>query len=81
VFIEAISPLTAPLNVAVSEYPGFAEQKEIIAKAAALEKEVSDSSDMAIDQSAQGIWYSASYDPPFRLTDRHNEVFVPFVTK
>lgn len=67
------------MNVAVSEFPGFAEQKDIIVKAAALEKEVSDSNDLALDQIVPGLWYSASYDPPFRLTDRHNEVFVPIV--
>ena len=78
VFLEAIGPL----NVAVSEVPGFAEQKEIIAKAAELEEEVSDSDDLALDQSVQeGTWYSASYDPPFILTDRHNEVFASVVNK
>jgi hypothetical protein len=78
VFLEAIGPL----NVAVSEFAGFAEQKEIIGKAAALEEEVNESDDLVLDQSVQeGTWYSASYDPPFRLTNRHNEVFASVVNK
>eukprot|EP00615_Pteridomonas_danica_P007211 CAMPEP_0114352778 /NCGR_PEP_ID=MMETSP0101-20121206/18181_1 /TAXON_ID=38822 ORGANISM="Pteridomonas danica, Strain PT" /NCGR_SAMPLE_ID=MMETSP0101 /ASSEMBLY_ACC=CAM_ASM_000211 /LENGTH=208 /DNA_ID=CAMNT_0001493309 /DNA_START=34 /DNA_END=657 /DNA_ORIENTATION=- len=67
------------LNVAVSEFSGYAPQAEIIAKAAQMEVEVEDSQDLQIDNSYDDSWFFAGYDPPFRLTDRHNEVWVPVI--
>lgn len=79
VFIESIGPL----NVAVSEFDGYAVQTEIIAKTVELEKEVESSSDIQLDTSEDVVdtWWFAGYDPPFRLNNRHNEVWAPVVTK
>jgi hypothetical protein len=79
---EPTSPLVyiehrEPLQVAVSEFGGFAPQAEIIAKAALLEGEVEDSPSLDLDPAYPDIWFFAGYDPPFRLTNRHNEVWVP----
>ena len=68
-----------PLYVAVSEFGGYASNDEIIARTAALEKQVSTSSDIAVDTTVGDSWYYASYDPPFRISNRHNEVWVPVV--
>lgn len=65
------------LLVAVSEFGGFAPQVEVIAKAAQLEGEVEDAVELELDPAFPDIWFFAGYDPPFRLTDRHNEVWVP----
>ena len=54
---------------------------EIIARTAALEKQISTSLDIAVDPAAGDSWYYASYDPPFRISNRHNEVWVPVVNK
>lgn len=66
-----------PLQVAVSEFGGFAPQAEVIAKAAQLEGEVEDAQTLELDPAYPDIWFFAGYDPPFRLTNRHNEVWVP----
>jgi hypothetical protein len=63
------------MNVAVKEFGGFAKSKEIIAEAAELESSVGKAED--IEAENEEIWYYAGYDPPFRLTNRHNEVWVP----
>lgn len=68
------------LFVGVTEYDGFSNQKEDLAKVVALEKQIGDSKDVAVDSSTEN-YYFASYDPPFRLTNRHNEMWVPVVTK
>lgn len=65
-----------PLEVAVSEFSGFTVQSEIIAKTVELEAEVSASSTVKADSNTD-IWYFAGYDPPFRITNRHNEVWIP----
>jgi hypothetical protein len=77
VYIQTIPPL----YVAVSEFSGYASNDEIIARTAALEKEISTSSDITLDSNAGDSWYFASYDPPFRVSNRHNEVWVPVVNK
>ncbi len=67
-----------PLQVAISEFSGFTVQSEIIAKTAELESQVSTSSTIKADSSTD-IWYFAGYDPPFRVTNRHNEVWIPVI--
>jgi len=71
VFIETIEAM----NVAVAEFSGFAQQKTIIAKAAEEEQLVANSTEMVASEGEE--WFFAGYDPPFRLTNRHNEVFIP----
>jgi SOUL heme-binding protein len=43
--------------------------------------QISDSSDIAVDTTAENLdtWWFAGYDPPFRVSGRHNEVWVPVV--
>ena len=71
VYIQTIGAM----NVAVNEFSGFAKSKEIIAHAAKLESDVT--ADTSIEPENEDIWYYAGYDPPFRLSNRHNEVWVP----
>lgn len=68
------------LFVGVTEYGGFATQKEDIAKVVELGKQIDNSKDVAVDSSTDNYYY-ASYDPPFRLTNRHNEMWLPVVTR
>jgi len=75
VFIESIPAMT----VAVAEFSGFAQQKTIIAKAAEEEALVNNST-VVVKADGEAWWY-AGYDPPFRLTNRHNEVFIPVSVK
>jgi len=76
VFIETIGPL----NVAVSAFGGFDSQKVVIAEAAALEQKVSAAPSIQVDEAGYGdAWFFAGYDPPFKLTNRHNEIWVPVV--
>lgn len=75
VYIQSIGPL----EVAVSEFDGYAVQKEDILKVAALEQDVVDSKDIEDDTTAGDAWFLAGYDPPFRVTGRHNEVWVKVV--
>lgn len=75
VFIETIPSM----DVAVAEFSGFAQQKTLIAKAAEEEVQVSNSTLVTVSDGE--VWYFAGYDPPFRLTNRHNEVFIPVKPK
>lgn len=76
VFIQTIQPL----YLGIAEYGGFASQKEDLAQATLLENQISESDDVAVDGSTESFFY-AGYDPPFRLTNRHNEMWVPIVKK
>lgn len=76
VFIQKL----APLYLGVTEFDGFATQKEDLARAVALENDIAASKDVAVDSSTDAFFY-AGYDPPFRLTNRHNEMWVPIVNK
>ena len=69
------------LTVAVSEFGGFQNQQVVLAKAAALEVGVGASSGLDRNESFGESWFLAGYDPPFRLTNRHNEIWLPAVTK
>ncbi len=68
------------LFVGVTEYGGFATQAEDIAKVAELGKAIDSSADVAVDSSTDNYYY-ASYDPPFRLNNRHNEMWLPVVSR
>jgi len=67
-----------PMNVAVAEFGGFAKDKEFIAKAALLTQQVEADPVQKEDpaSTAEGSWYAVGYDPPFRLSNRHNEVWI-----
>jgi len=61
-----------PLRVAVASYGGWSDEQKVILHGRALfetlrEKNVPFNSEM---------FYTAGYDSPFRLIDRHNEVWV-----
>ena len=76
VYVGTIGPLT----VAVSEFGGFATQAELIARAARLTSEVEAADGLKPTAEMPGgddSWFFAGYDPPFRLTGRHNEVWLP----
>lgn len=60
------------MTVAVSTFGGHAQEKVVIAKAAELAK-LLESSNLAHDEEN---WFFAGYDDPFRLTGRHNEVWI-----
>ena len=79
VYIESIGPL----QVGVSEFDGYAIQAEIVVRTAALEKDIEKSEDVEVDTSSSSIedtWWFAGYDPPFRVSNRHNEVWVPVIS-
>eukprot|EP00484_Ammonia_sp_Unknown_P013864 CAMPEP_0197072184 /NCGR_PEP_ID=MMETSP1384-20130603/209971_1 /TAXON_ID=29189 /ORGANISM="Ammonia sp." /LENGTH=204 /DNA_ID=CAMNT_0042510999 /DNA_START=56 /DNA_END=667 /DNA_ORIENTATION=- len=59
------------LTVGVLSFDGFGEQDVVIAEAATLSKLLSQSG-LQYDQEN---WFYAGYDPPFRITGRHNEVW------
>jgi len=65
--------------VAVREYSGFASEKETVSNAAALTSQVVNSTTVALADGES--WWFAGYDPPFRLTNRHNEVWVAVKAK
>jgi len=68
------------LTVAVSVFGGFQNQKLVLAEAAKLEAEVSTDSSVQADSSTYGdSWFVAGYDAPFKLTGRHNEIWLPVV--
>jgi len=69
VFIETIDPVT----VAVTEFAGFATDDIVVQAAAALAQSIQEVG-MEIDGES---YFYAGYDPPFRLTNRHNEVWIP----
>lgn len=75
VFVGTIGPLA----VAVAEFPGFAHDDDIVAHAAALEEAVEAADGLAMDAAFGDSWWFAAYDSPYRLTNRHNEVWVPVV--
>lgn len=75
VYIQTI----ADLNVAVTEYDGYAFTPEITAQAAQLQTAVDDSSDVREDVSVEGVFYFAGYDSPYHTKNRHNEDFVPII--
>ena len=66
------------LYVGVSEFDGYAVQKLVLEKSVELSKEISASNDISCDVSTDN-YYLAQYDPPFRITNRHNEVWLPIV--
>ena len=70
VFIETIPAM----EVAVSEYSGFTSETVTIPKAAELASQVQNSSSLALAD--EESWWFAGYDPPYRLTNRHNEVWI-----
>ena len=70
VFLETIPAM----EVAVSEYSGFTNEAATVPKAAELAAQVQNSSSLALADDES--WWFAGYDPPFRLTNRHNEVWI-----
>ena len=60
-------------DVGVREFAGFSNEKVIIGQAAVLQNEIIKSDEISTDSS--DTWFYAGYDPPFRLTNRHNEVW------
>jgi hypothetical protein len=65
--------------VAIQPFGGFESDKVVIAEAAALELEVENSPSLESDASYGEEWFVAGYDPPFRLTNRHNEIWLPVI--
>merc|ERR1711971_1222870 len=60
------------ITVAVLSFDGFGNQDVVIAEAAELSKLLGQSG-LTYDQEN---WFQAGYDPPFRVTGRHNEVWI-----
>jgi len=60
------------MTVAVLAFDGFGEDDVVIAEAAKLNKLLSQSG-LSYDENN---WYLAGYDPPFRLSNRHNEIWI-----
>jgi len=60
------------MTFGVLAFDGFGEQNTVIAEAAELSKLLSQSG-YAYDTVN---WWYAGYDPPFRVTGRHNEVWI-----
>ena len=66
---------------------GIEDEKDLIddlarafAEAAKLEQQIQNSESLKVDEDNFGDqWFFAGYDPPFRLSGRHNEVWVPVV--
>lgn len=73
VFVET----TSSLKVYVASFPGFARDDEITMRAATLH--------MLLEKDGieveEGHYYFAGYDAPFRLFNRHNEVWLPAAGK
>lgn len=68
------------LTVAIDVFGGFQNQKVVLAEAATLEAQVSADSSVTADTASFGdSWFVAGYDAPFKLTDRHNEIWLPVV--
>jgi len=63
------------MTVAVSSFGGHANQEVAIAKAAELSKLLSGSG-LKYDEEN---WTLAGYDDPFRLTNRHNEIWIRLI--
>lgn len=70
IFTETIGPL----DVAVMSYDGFSSQSKVIHMAKDLYESVSNSTLLSLRED-DGSWFSAGYDPPFRVVGRHNEVW------
>jgi hypothetical protein len=72
VFTETIPAM----KVAVRSFGGQSKADAIITEAALLEEEVQkDGPELEKDPKEGESWWYAGYDPPFRLTNRHNEVW------
>jgi hypothetical protein len=63
------------MTVAVSSFGGHANQEVAIAKAAELSKLLSGSG-LKYDEEN---WFLAGYDDPFRITNRHNEIWIQLI--
>ena len=77
VYLETMPALT----VAVAEFGGFQNQRVVLAKAVELVAIIGESPGLERDETFGESWFLAGYDPPFRLTNRHNEIWFPVVTK
>ena len=68
VFIQTVPAM----EVYVSTFSGWANEKRVVAQAAQLSEALSKAGIVV------GItsWWTAQYDSPFRLMDRHNEVWL-----
>ncbi len=60
-------------DVYVASYGGFTDEKSVVRHAAEL---VNALAKAGVAVPAQGGFTTASYDSPFRLLDRHNEIWV-----
>ncbi len=63
-------------KVAVKSFGGMAKEQKMISETALLEEEIQKSKNLEKDPNAGESWWAAGYDPPFRVSDRHNEVWV-----
>ena len=54
-------------------YPGFTSESKVLDKATDVLGRL-DAVDARYDAS---VFYAAGYDPPFRLINRHNEIWIP----
>jgi hypothetical protein len=61
-------------DVYVASFGGWANQQKVIAKAAALSQALAEAG-MSVDAQDEGFTV-AQYDSPFRLADRHNEIWL-----
>lgn len=57
----------------VAAFGGFAKEAKVIARASELVEKL----DKAKKKYVQGPYFEAGYDAPFRLINRHNEVWIP----
>uniref|UniRef100_A0A7R9UCW7 Heme-binding protein 2 n=1 Tax=Pinguiococcus pyrenoidosus TaxID=172671 RepID=A0A7R9UCW7_9STRA len=71
VFIEKIDAM----SVAIAAFDGFATDEQVIEEAAELAAKLQAEGVQMVSES----YYFAAYDPPFRLTNRHNEVWLPIL--
>lgn len=75
VFTETIPAM----KVAVKSFGGQPKEDAMIAEATLLEEQIAKDDDLEKDPQAGESWWAAGYDPPFRLTNRHNEVWVNII--
>ncbi|KAF5840706.1 regulatory factor, effector binding domain-containing protein [Dunaliella salina] len=66
---------TPSFEVYVRSYGGFSSEESIIEEAGRVISEL----DKAGEKYETSTWFAAGYDAPFRLTDRHNEIWIPKV--
>jgi hypothetical protein len=64
------------MEVAVLEFAGTDKQENVLRHAAKLSAMVENADDMT-RVGDDGSFFFAGYDPPFRVTDRHNEIWIP----